>query len=239
MIILGISAYYHDSAAAIIKDGEVIIAIEEERLTRVKHDNTFPFKAIEHCLKIAEINIRDVDAVAYYEKPLLKFERLLDNFIKTYPISIVPFIKGIPEWLGYKLKIEQTIKKKLNFKKDIYYLPHHLSHAAAAFFPSSYNKSAILTVDGVGEYQTTALWFGSNNNIKLLKSIDFPHSLGLLYSTFTAFLGFKVNEDEYKLMGLSAYGKPIYVDRIKKIIDYKENGSFNLNLKYFSFLYLI
>lgn len=234
MLILGISAYYHDSAACLIRDGQVIMAIEEERFSRIKHDNNFPHKAIEFCLKSQELKAEEIDCVAYYEKPLLKFERILETFLTTWPFSLTPFLKGIPEWLDYKIKIEATIKK-LGFKNKIFFIPHHFSHAAASFYPSPFEKAAILTVDGVGEYQTTGLWYGKGNSITQLKSINFPHSLGLLYSTFTAFLGFKVNEDEYKVMGLAAYGKPTFVNKIGSIIDIKDNGSFKLDLKYFGF----
>ncbi len=234
MLILGISAYYHDSAACLIKNGQVIAAIEEERFSRIKHDNNFPYKAIEFCLKSQKLKAEEIDCVAYYEKPLLKFERILETFLATWPFSLNPFLKGIPEWLDYKIKIEATIKK-LGFKNKIFFIPHHFSHAAASFYPSPFEKAAILTVDGVGEYQTTGLWYGKGNSITQLKSINFPHSLGLLYSTFTAFLGFKVNEDEYKVMGLAAYGKPTFVNKIRSIIDIKDNGSFKLDLKYFGF----
>lgn len=235
MYILGISAYYHDSAAILLKDGKVVCGIEEERFTRIKHDNGFPFKAIEFCLKEAGLMIDKIDVISYYEKPLLKFERILETFIITYPWSLKPFLKGIPEWIDYKIKIEHTIRTKLKYEGRITFTPHHLSHAAAAFYTSPFNKSAILTIDGVGEYQTTGLWLGKDNKIIPLKKIDFPHSLGLLYSTFTAFLGFKVNEDEYKLMGLAAYGKPKYTDLINQLIDTRDDGSFKLNMKYFSF----
>lgn len=235
MYILGISAYYHDSAAVLLKDGIIVSAIEEERFSRIKHDNNFPYQAIEHCLNANKIAMDDIDAIAYYEKPLLKFERILETFIQTYPFALKPFLKGIPEWLDYKIKIEYTIRKRLEFKGTIYFIPHHLSHAAACYFSSPYKQSAILTIDGVGEYQTTGLWTGEKNSIKPLKKIDFPNSIGLLYSTFTAFLGFKVNEDEYKLMGLAAYGKPAYAHKIKKIIDVKKDGSFMLDMQYFSF----
>ncbi len=235
MIILGISAYYHDSAACLIKDGEVIVAIEEERFTRIKHDNSFPSRAINFCLEYYRSTIKEIDYVAYYEKPLLKFERILETFIATWPRSLTPFLKGIPEWIDYKIKIEYTIRKKLNFKGKIFFIPHHLSHAAISFFPSPFKEAAILTIDGVGEYQTTGLWYGKKYDIIPLKLINFPHSVGLLYSTFTAFLGFKINEDEYKVMGLAAYGKPVYLKKIYSIIDSKNDGSFRLNLDYFSF----
>ena len=235
MYILGISSYYHDSAAALIKDGQVIAAVEEERFSRVKHDNSFPYQAIEFCLRYGNISIENIDVIAYYEKPLLKFERILETFIETFPFALKPFLKAMPEWLDYKIKIEQTIRKKLGFHGRIYFIPHHFSHASAAFFPSPFNKAAILTIDGVGEYQTTGLYQGEENKIYPLKSIDFPHSLGLLYSTFTSFLGFKVNEDEYKVMGLAAYGKPIYLKKISSLIKVRDDGSFQLNLDYFSF----
>jgi carbamoyltransferase len=235
MYILGISAYYHDSAACLLKDGRIVLAVEEERFSRIKHDNGFPYQAIQFCLKQAEISINKIDYIAYYEKPLLKFERILETFIQTYPFSLKPFLKGMPEWINYKIKVEQTIRKKIGFKGKIFFIPHHLSHAAVSYYSSFFKKSAILTIDGVGEYQTTGLWLGKGNKIKPLKSINFPHSLGLLYSTFTSFLGFKINEDEYKLMGLAAYGKPTYVKKIYSIIDIKTDGSFKLNMDYFAF----
>lgn len=235
MYILGISAFYHDSAAALIKDGRVLCAAEEERFTRLKHDNHFPFRAVKFCLEEADISITDIDYISYYEKPLLKFERILENFVKTYPFSLRPFLRGMPEWLGDKIKIEHIVKKKLGYKGRVFFIPHHLSHAAVSFYPSPFQASAILTVDGVGEYQTTGLWRGEGNRITPLKSINFPNSLGLLYSTFTAFLGFKVNEDEYKVMGLAAYGKPLYVDKIHQVIDVNDDGSFKMNMKFFAF----
>jgi carbamoyltransferase len=234
MVILGISAYYHDSAACLIKDGNILVAVEEERFTRIKHDNSFPYQAIDFCLNNQGLKPQDIDYVAYYEKPLLKFERILETFVDTYPLSLHPFLKGMPEWLDYKIKVEATIRK-LGFKNQIFFVPHHFSHAAASFYPSPFEKSAILTVDGVGEWQTTGLWKGENNKIKPLKFLNFPHSLGLLYSAFTAFLGFKVNEDEYKVMGLAAYGKPTFVNRIHSVVDIKNDGSFRFNLKYFGF----
>lgn len=234
MYTLGISAYYHDSAACLLKDGKIMVAIEEERFSRIKHDNSFPYKAIEFCLKSQALGFDDIDYISYYEKPLLKFERILETFVETYPFSLAPFVKGMPEWLGDKIKVESIIRK-LRFKKKIFFVPHHFSHASSAFYPSPFKKAAILTVDGVGEYQTTSLWKGEEKKIKLLKSLNYPHSLGLLYSTFTAYLGFKVNEDEYKVMGLAAYGKPIYANKIYSAVDAKDDGSFKLNLKYFGF----
>lgn len=235
MYILGISAYYHDSAASIIKDGKVLVAMEEERFTRIKHDNQFPFTAIRNCLKTVNLSIDAIDYISYYEKPLLKLERILDTFVQTYPFALKAFLKGIPEWLDYKIKVEHTIKTKLKYKGKIFFIPHHLSHASACFYPSPFQKAAVLTVDGTGEYQTTALWYGRGSQIKPLKSINFPNSLGLLYSTFTSFLGFKINEDEYKVMGLSAYGKPTFVNRVNTLIQVKKDGSYKLNMDYFSF----
>jgi len=235
MNILGISAFYHDSSAALIRDGKIICAFEEERFTRIKHDNSFPFHAVKHCLKYGTTNINNVDTIAYYEKPLLKFERILETFVQTYPHSLLPFLKGIPEWLGKKIKIEHIVRSKLKYSGKIEYIPHHVSHAASTFYPSPYKKAAILTIDGVGEYQTTALWHGENTIITPLSEINFPHSLGLLYSTFTAYLGFQVNNDEYKMMGLAAYGKPKYLQKMKKIISVRSDGSFNLDMNYFRF----
>lgn len=235
MLILGISGFYHDSAATIIKDGKILTAIEEERFSRKKHDNSFPFKAIEFCLKSNGISINDIDYVAYYEKPLLKFERILETFVATYPFSLKPFLKAIPEWLGEKIKIEYIIKKKVGFKGKVFFVPHHLSHASAAFLTSPFKKAAILTIDGVGEVPTTGMWIGGGSGIKGIAEIRFPHSLGLFYSTWTAFLGFGVNSDEYKVVGLAAYGKPIYKDKVAKLIKINEDGSFELDLSYFSF----
>lgn len=235
MYVLGLSAYYHDSAAVLIKDGRVICAMEEERFTRIKHDNSFPLESINWCLSEAKISISHIDYISYYEKPLLKFERTLDMFIQTWPKSLASFVQNMPELLGEKLSVEDTIRKKLSFKGKIVFTPHHLSHAAAAYYSSPFSSTAILTIDGVGEYQTVGLWKASNGDIELIKDIRFPHSLGLFYSTCAAYLGFKVNEDEYKLMGLAAYGKPTYLNKLKKIIDVKNDGSFNLNIDYFSF----
>jgi len=235
MYILGISAFYHDSAAALIKNGKVIFATEEERFTRVKHDNRFPFSAIKASLLHEKISINQINYVAYYEKPLLKFERILQTFVETYPFSLKPFLKTIPEWLGDKIKVKFIIRKKLGFQGKIFFVPHHLSHAAASFYPSSFQETAIFTADAVGEYQTTTLWHAKGKTIMQLKRLIFPHSLGLLYSTFTAFLGFRVNEDEYKVMGLAAYGKPKFVSKIYQIVDVKEDGSFRLDMSYFSY----
>lgn len=235
MRVLGISAFYHDSAVALIQDGRVVSAIEEERFSRIKHDNQFPFAAAAYCLKANNLTIGDIDYVAYYEKPLIKLERILETFVATYPFSLKPFLQAIPDWLGQKIKVEHIIRRQLGFRGKLFFIPHHVSHAAATYFTSPFTRCAVLTVDGVGEYQTTGLWQARGTEIMPLAAINFPHSLGLLYSTFTAFLGFKVNEDEYKLMGLAAYGKPTYVAKIRRLIDLKRDGSFALDLSYFSF----
>ncbi len=236
MYILGISSYYHDSAVALIKNGKVIVALEEERFTRKKHDNSFPENAIQHCLKYAGIDINDVDYVSYYEKPLLKFERIIDTFVDTYPRSWKIFLKGIPEWFTEKIKVGSVIKKITGYQGKIYYVPHHLSHASVAYYPSFFKKSAILTIDGAGDWPTASLWFGDGIKIHKLEEINFPHSLGLFYSTFTAFLGFRVNHDEYKVMGLAAYGTPRYANLIReRVIKIRNDGSFMLNLDYFAF----
>ncbi len=236
MKILGISSYYHDSSASLVIDGRIASAIEQERFSRIKHDNSFPYNAINFCLKNSDLKITDIDCIAYYEKPLLKLERILETFVKTYPRSLIPFVKTMPEWLGDKIKIEQTIRK-LGFKNKLYFIPHHLSHSSSVFFTSGFDKSAILTIDGVGDWPTTGMWMGEGNKIKNLGVISFPHSLGLMYSTITSFLGFRVNNDEYKVMGLAAYGKPTFEDKVKKLIKINLDGSFSLNLKYFSFTY--
>jgi len=233
--ILGISAYYHDSAATLIKDGRLIAAVEEERFTRKKHDNSFPFNSIDYCLKEANLTIDKIDVIAFYEKPLLKFERIMQTFVETYPFSFLPFWRTVPDWLIKKLIVRSTIRKKLNYKGQVLFIPHHESHASSTFFVSPFRKAAILTIDGAGEWKTTGLYLGNGNQIFPLQEIDFPNSLGLLYSTFTAFLGFKVNEDEYKVMGLSAYGKPKYYKEFLKFVNVNSDGSYELNMEYFSF----
>ncbi|XKT74284.1 MAG: carbamoyltransferase [Patescibacteria group bacterium UBA2163] len=235
MYTLGISAFYHDSAAALLKDGRVVAAFEEERFTRVKHDNTFPRHAIEACLALEGIEAKNLTAVTYYEKPLRKFERILDTIISSYPRSEKLFYTTLNEWLGNKLHVEKKFRDLFRYTGPFYFNTHHHSHAAAGFFSSSFNDAAVLTVDGVGEYTTTALWKGEGCNIECLNTISFPDSLGLLYSTFTAFLGFQVNNDEYKVMGLAAYGSPRYAAKIKEIIQTKPDGSFTLDQSFFLF----
>ena len=236
---LGISCYYHDSAAALLKDGHVIAAVEEERFSRKKFDDGFPHMAIEWCLDKAKIKPEQIDSVAFYDKPVLKFERLLDNYIAVAPRGLYSFLNVIPKWLHKRLWIKNDIKKSLKgFKGEIIFPEHHLSHAAHAFYTSPFKESAILTIDGVGEWSTTSYGHASNNSVKITNDIRWPHSLGIFYSAFTYFLGFKVNEGEYKLMGLSSYGKPKYYDLImEKLIDVKNDGSIRLNMEYFAFTY--
>ncbi|MBF0523322.1 MAG: carbamoyltransferase [Candidatus Omnitrophica bacterium] len=234
--ILGISAYYHDSAACLIKDGEILAAAQEERFTRKKHDFSFPKNAIQYCLTEAGITIKDVNYVAFYDKPFLKFERLLITYLQYAPVGIASFLKAMPLWLKDKIFMKEKIREELNFEGDILFAEHHESHAASAFFPSPFKEAAILTLDGVGEWATASIGIGADNTMKLVEEIDFPHSLGLLYSAFTYYTGFRVNSGEYKLMGLAPYGEPKYVDVIKdNLIDIKDDGSFKLNMKYFNY----
>ena len=236
---LGISCYYHDSAAALLKDGHVIAAVEEERFSRKKFDDEFPELAINWVVKEANITPNQIDSVAFYDKPVLKFERLLDNYIAVSPRGLYSFLNVIPKWLHKRLWIKEEIKKHLKgFSGEIIFPEHHMSHAAHTFFTSPFSESAILTIDGVGEWSTTSFGAAKNNLIQLTNDIRWPHSLGLFYSAFTYFLGFKVNEGEYKLMGLSSYGKPKYYDLIlDNLIDVKDDGSIHLNMKYFAFTY--
>ncbi|MDI6759785.1 MAG: carbamoyltransferase [Candidatus Brocadiaceae bacterium] len=237
MYILGISAYYHDSAAALIKDGRVVAAVEEERLSRIKHDNGFPTKAIEYCLAQEGVSINDVDYVVFYEKPFLKFERILMTSFGTFPSSYRFFREAMLNMLKEKLWVKELIQRKLKYQKEVLFVEHHLSHAASAFFCSPFQEAAILTADGVGEWTTTTLGIGKDVEIKLLKEMRFPHSLGLLYSTFTAFLGFEVNEGEYKVMGMAPYGEPRYLDKVYKLLRVADDGSFWLDMQYFSYHY--
>ena len=234
MYTLGISCYYHDSAAALLKDGKVIAAVEEERFSRIKFDDSFPKQAIDWCLKESGISPKNLDSVAFYDKPILKFERLLDNYIAVAPKGLYSFLSVIPKWIHKRLWVKNEISKHLKgFNGTIIFPEHHMSHAAHTFFTSPFNESAILTVDGVGEWTTAAFGSAYDTTVKLTNDIRWPHSVGLFYSAFTYFLGFKVNEGEYKLMGLSAYGKPKYYDLImKNLVDVKDDGSVHLNMKY-------
>jgi carbamoyltransferase len=242
--ILGISSYYHDSAAALIRDGLIVAAAQEERFTRKKHDASFPQHAIEYCLKEAGIVLADVDEVVFYDKPLVKFERLLETYLSYAPNGLRSFIAAMPVWLKEKLYLKSTLKTELaalgGLKKTelpaLLFAEHHQSHAASAFFPSPYERAAVLCLDGVGEWATTTAWLGDGSKLEALWEIDFPHSLGLLYSAFTYYTGFKVNSGEYKLMGLAPYGEPKYVDLIQKhLIDMKPDGTFRLDMSYFNY----
>jgi len=238
MNILGISAFYHDSAAALIRDGEIIAAAQEERFTRIKHDNRFPSNAVEYCLQAGGLTADKLDYVVFYEKPLLKFERLLESYIGYAPQGFRQFLMGMPIWLRQKLHLPREIDKALNhkYKGRYVFTEHHESHAASAFFPSPFEEAAFLTMDGVGEWATGSFGVGRGNKIELTNEIHFPHSLGLLYSAFTYYTGFRVNSGEYKMMGLAPYGEPKYYDAIMdKLIDLKEDGSFRLDLSYFPY----
>ena len=240
--ILGISAFYHDSAACILKNGEIIAAAQEERFTRKKHDPRYPQNAINFVLKYANLKLSEVNQIVFFEKPFLKFERLLETYVAFAPKGFVSFSKAMPVWIKEKLFQKNLLFNKLkehdkNYKSDqnIFFSDHHLSHAASAFFPSPFDEAVVLTADGVGEWATTTVAIGKDNNLDIKKEIHFPHSLGLLYSAFTYFTGFKVNSGEYKLMGLAPYGSPIYEDKIKQLIDIKDDGTFRLDQKYFNY----
>jgi len=234
--ILGISCYYHDAAAALIVDGKIAAATQEERLSRIKNDPSFPEKAISFCLKQAGITARQLDYVVFYEKPFVKFERIIKQILATYPQSNQLFRSAMKEWVTKKLWIKQTIAERVRVSFDkILFCDHHLAHAASAFYPSPYQKAAILTLDGVGEWSVGTYGVGEDNQIKLFKEMRFPHSLGLLYSVFTAFLGFEVNEGEYKVMGMAPYGRPRFVDKVKKLVEIFGDGSIRLDLSYFTF----
>ena len=236
MYILGISAFYHDSAACLVKDGNIVAAAQEERFTRKKHDMSFPAKAIEYCLKEAGITINDINYVGFYDKPFIKFERILYSAFQYAPIGIGMFLKAMPPWLKQKLFTRKVIHKELKYEGELLFTEHHESHAASAYYPSPYTDAAIITVDGVGEWTTTSYGIGEDNKITILSDIKFPHSIGLLYSAFTYYLGFKVNSGEYKVMGLAPYGKPKYAHIIfEKLVDLKEDGSFKLNMQYFNY----
>ena len=236
MNILGISCFYHDSAACLVWDGEISAAVQEERFTRKKHDFNFPINAINWCLKEGGITAEDLDFVVFYDKPFIKFERILETYLTYAPSGIRQFIQAMPLWLKQKLWIPELIRKELGYWGKILFAEHHESHAASAFYPSPFKEAAFLTMDGVGEWDTASFGIGKDNDIEILYTLKFPHSLGLLYSTFTYYTGFKVNSGEYKLMGLAPYGEPKYVDSIlHELIDLKEDGSFKLNLKYFGY----
>ena len=244
MYILGISAFYHDSAACLLKDGEIIAAVQEERFTRIKHDAGFPHHAIQYCLKEAQISADKIDNIVFYEKPFVKFERLLETYLAYAPKGFTSFTKSMPVWIKDKLfqksalikKLKSTLSEDINWNERLLFSEHHLSHAASAFYPSPFERAAVLTLDGVGEWTTTSLAVGNGKELKVVKEIHFPHSLGLLYSAFTYYTGFKVNSGEYKVMGLAPYGEPRYADLIReKLITVAEDGSFQLNMSYFDY----
>ena len=237
MDILGLSCFYHDSAACILRDGHIVAAAQEERFTRKKHDPRFPKNAVKYCLEEAGITVQDLDCVVFYDKPFLTFERLLMSYLTVAPKGLRSWLEAMPLWLGQKLYIPKVIQRETGYEGDVLYTEHHEAHAASAFYPSPFNEAAILTMDGVGEWATASYGFGKGKDITLLKELHFPDSLGLLYSAFTYFTGFKVNSGEYKLMGLAPYGVPRYKDVIlSELVDLKEDGSIRLNLSYFGFL---
>lgn len=243
MLILGISAFYHDSAAALVRDGHIIAAAQEERFTRKKHDPGFPSRAIRACLAVAGAKLADVDFVAFYDKPLPKFERLLETYLAFAPRGFGQFRAALPVWLREKLFLKDLLQNELRtiddtkiFDENILFSEHHLSHAASAFYPSPFEQAVVLTMDGVGEWATSSAALGRGNMLAVEKEIHFPHSLGLLYSAFTYYCGFKVNSGEYKLMGLAPYGAPVYENLIReKLVDVKPDGSFHLDMKYFDY----
>jgi carbamoyltransferase len=236
--ILGISSFYHDSAAALLCDGRLVAAAHEERFTRKRHDPDLPHQATRYCLQEAGIGIEDLDYVVFYDKPFVKFERILITYLATFPRSLPSFTKAIPIWLKEKLWVPRMIHDQLGFDGEVLFAEHHQSHAASAFLPSPFEEAAILTCDGVGEWATTTQGIGRGNHFELLKEVRFPHSLGLLYSAFTYYLGFKVNSAEYKVMGAAPYGEPRFVDTIlRELVDLREDGSFKLNMRYFAYDY--
>jgi len=237
--VLGISCYYHDAGAALVRDGELVAAAEEERFNRQKHYSGFPERAIEYCLREGGITIDEVDHIGFYEKPLVKFNRILETILACWPRTYRPWLKAMPLWLTQRLRIGHQIQEKLETDQDILYCQHHLAHAASAFLVSPFEEAAIITADGVGEWTTTSWGIGRGHEIDMIKEIRFPHSVGLLFSAITAYLGFRVNDAEWKVMGLAPYGKPTYVDRFREVVDVKDDGSIRLNLDYFAHPYSI
>jgi len=235
--ILGISAFYHDSAACLLRDGEIVAAAQEERFTRKKGDASFPAHAVEYCLRAGGITTADLAFVGFYDKPLLKFERILDTYLGVAPRGFLSFLKAAPVWLKEKLFMDRQLRESLGYEGELLYAEHHESHAASAFFPSPFDEAAILTMDGVGEWATASYGVGRGSDIELWNEIHWPDSLGLLYSAFTYYTGFKVNSGEYKVMGLAPYGEPKYVDAIlTELVHLREDGSFTLNQSYFNYL---
>ncbi|MGI9431415.1 MAG: carbamoyltransferase family protein, partial [Myxococcota bacterium] len=238
MNILGISGFYHDSAAALLQDGDLVAAAHEERFTRKRHDPDLPKEAMNYCLETAGIELDDVDYLVFYDKPFIKFERILLTYLATFPRSLPSFSKSIPIWLKEKLWVPKVIEQQLGYTGELLFAEHHQSHAASAFLPSPFEEAAILTLDGVGEWATATQGIGKGDKFELIREIRFPHSLGLLYSAFTYYLGFKVNSAEYKVMGAAPYGDPKYADAIfEHLVDLRDDGSFKLNMKYFAYDY--
>lgn len=243
MRILGISAFYHDSAAALVEDGRIFAAAQEERFTRKKHDPSFPEQAVRYCLETAGVGLDDIDYVAFYDKPFLKFERLIETYVAFAPLGFRSFRTAIPVWLKEKLFQKDLLRKRFaefdpafDWQNRLLFTEHHQSHAASAFFPSPFEEAAVLTMDGVGEWTTTSVAAGKGNDLKIVKELHFPHSLGLLYSAFTYYTGFRVNSGEYKVMGLAPYGEPRYADRIlDNLMDLKPDGTFRLDQSYFDY----
>lgn len=236
LFILGISAYYHDSAACLLRDGEIIAAAQEERFTRIKHDHNFPKNAVNFCLKDAGVSVEQINAVAFYDKPIVKFNRILETYLSYPGRGLKSFLMAMPLWLKDKLWMQDLIPTELKYKGKILFTEHHESHAASAFFPSPFKRAAFLTIDGVGEWATSSFGLGSENRVEIISELHYPHSIGLLYSAFTYFTGFKVNSGEYKVMGLAPYGEPKYVQRIyDHLIDIREDGSFKMNMEYFNY----
>src|SRR5437762_5693930 len=234
--ILGISAFYHDSAACLVRDGQIIAAAQEERFTRKKHDPSFPKHALEYCLREGSIQVSDLNYVAFYEKPFLKFDRILHSYLAYAPAGLKSFLMAIPLWIRERVWMKELLRRELEYDCRILFPEHHESHAASAFFPSPFSEAAFLTMDGVGEWATSSWGTGGDNRVRIDAELRFPHSLGLLYSAFTYFTGFKVNSGEYKLMGLAPYGEPKYAQAIRDtLIDVKPDGSFRLNLEYFNY----
>jgi carbamoyltransferase len=236
MNVLGISAFYHDAAACLLRDGEIVAAASQERFTRRKHDADFPINAIRYCLEEGKLRADDLDYVGFYEKPFVKFKRILYTHLACYPFSFRPFLKAVPSWIHEKLVIPSLIRQQLAYEGEVLMIEHHLSHAASSYLLSPFSDAAILTVDGVGEWSTATYGHGHGNDIALFKEIRFPHSLGLLYTAFTYYLGFKVNSAEYKVMGLAPYGQPTYYDHVRKLIEVRPDGSFHLDMRYFNYL---
>lgn len=236
--ILGLSFFYHDAAAALVIDGRVVAAAQEERFTRIKHDESFPKQAIDFCLRFADLKLSDLNYIVFYEKPILKFERLLKMYIKTWPKGLRSFIQAMRVWFRDKLWVDYIIRKELGYQGKILYTEHHYAHAASAYFCSNFDEATVVTMDGVGEWDTTTIGYGRGNELRLTRTIHFPHSLGMLYSALTYYLGFKVNSAEYKVMGLAPYGQPDrYLPQFRKLITVREDGSYQLNMKYFAYEY--